>query len=510
MALFSDGSAGALADGMLAPDAAAYHDLIPGHSWRVRRQIVQVRCALVGMRLDEASRSLVRLRRLLGGRDDALLAPYRDVVRVLEVCILTAQDDLAAARDRLIGLISVSDNPLIVALLRYVQWACGDDAAVSMPDTLDYLAAPVGSRAMIRIFSLCVSAGLAFDRLQLGLSANLASEALRVARQRYGNYSPISCLPATLLAQVAYEQGLLEDAETLLRPRLAVIRASGIPECVARATTLLARLSLHRHEDREAFSILRDAAALGRARRWPRLVSIATRECRRAMEIVRRETSPEAENSKLRAKMSALPPHTGAPVRLVVRFPPEQGCTPASSQPRARLTAPPVAPLSSDHVPSFSTVESALKSLASRLSHGSSDDAHDLLAAWLRLGATHGLRMVFLDTGRPLLELLETCYHSFRTADARRCELRPYIATLLAATTQFNLQEPISAPCRPLSRRETSILQMIAHGLSNKRIAQSLGITPETVKSHAKSIFVKLATRTRAQAVARAEAIGIL
>jgi LuxR family maltose regulon positive regulatory protein len=51
---------------------------------------------------------------------------------------------------------------------------------------------------------------------------------------------------------------------------------------------------------------------------------------------------------------------------------------------------------------------------------------------------------------------------------------------------------------------------MIARGMSNKRIAQSLGIAPETVKSHAKSIFFKLAARTRAQAVARADAIGLL
>jgi LuxR family maltose regulon positive regulatory protein len=51
---------------------------------------------------------------------------------------------------------------------------------------------------------------------------------------------------------------------------------------------------------------------------------------------------------------------------------------------------------------------------------------------------------------------------------------------------------------------------MIADGMSNKGIARSLGIAPETVKSHAKSIFIKLATRTRAQAVARAEAIGFL
>jgi ATP/maltotriose-dependent transcriptional regulator MalT len=63
---------------------------------------------------------------------------------------------------------------------------------------------------------------------------------------------------------------------------------------------------------------------------------------------------------------------------------------------------------------------------------------------------------------------------------------------------------------RALSCRESSILRMIAHGMSNKRIAQTLGIAPETVKSHAKNIFVKLSTRTRAQAVARAESIGFL
>jgi LuxR family maltose regulon positive regulatory protein len=62
----------------------------------------------------------------------------------------------------------------------------------------------------------------------------------------------------------------------------------------------------------------------------------------------------------------------------------------------------------------------------------------------------------------------------------------------------------------PLSRREIAILHMIADGMSDKGIARSLGIAPETVKSHAKSIFIKLATRTRAQAVARAEAIGFL
>jgi DNA-binding CsgD family transcriptional regulator len=59
---------------------------------------------------------------------------------------------------------------------------------------------------------------------------------------------------------------------------------------------------------------------------------------------------------------------------------------------------------------------------------------------------------------------------------------------------------------RSLSRREADVLQMIAGGMSNKCIARSLGIAPETVKTHVKSILRKLKARTRAQAVARAEA----
>jgi LuxR family maltose regulon positive regulatory protein len=118
--------------------------------------------------------------------------------------------------------------------------------------------------------------------------------------------------------------------------------------------------------------------------------------------------------------------------------------------------------------------------------------------------------MAFVDAGRPLLALLERLYYALPAHDPRLSDLRPYIATLLRSMLPSSNEEPSPISYRPLSRRETGILEMIAHGMSNKRIAQSLGITPETVKSHAKSIFVKLATRTRAQAVARAEAIGFL
>jgi len=61
-----------------------------------------------------------------------------------------------------------------------------------------------------------------------------------------------------------------------------------------------------------------------------------------------------------------------------------------------------------------------------------------------------------------------------------------------------------------LSARECAVLALIAKGQSNKRVAQTLKIAPETVKSHVKSTFVKLGAKTRAEAVARATELGFL
>jgi DNA-binding CsgD family transcriptional regulator len=55
-----------------------------------------------------------------------------------------------------------------------------------------------------------------------------------------------------------------------------------------------------------------------------------------------------------------------------------------------------------------------------------------------------------------------------------------------------------------LTARERDVLAMISQGLSNKRIARALAISPETVKSHVKHIFLKLEVGTRTEAVFRA------
>lgn len=61
-----------------------------------------------------------------------------------------------------------------------------------------------------------------------------------------------------------------------------------------------------------------------------------------------------------------------------------------------------------------------------------------------------------------------------------------------------------------LSRRESQILSSIADGNSVKQTARDLGISPKTVENLQGRLFRKLGARNRAQAVARAHALGML
>jgi DNA-binding NarL/FixJ family response regulator len=61
-----------------------------------------------------------------------------------------------------------------------------------------------------------------------------------------------------------------------------------------------------------------------------------------------------------------------------------------------------------------------------------------------------------------------------------------------------------------LTPREQTVLEHVAHGLSNKQIAAALGISERTVKFHVSSVFEKLGAANRADAVARAAQAGLI
>ncbi|HYP48061.1 MAG TPA: response regulator transcription factor [Thermoleophilaceae bacterium] len=55
---------------------------------------------------------------------------------------------------------------------------------------------------------------------------------------------------------------------------------------------------------------------------------------------------------------------------------------------------------------------------------------------------------------------------------------------------------------RALSARQREILQMLANGMQTDAVAQQLGLSTETVRTHTKRILAKLEASTRTQAVA--------
>ena len=83
--------------------------------------------------------------------------------------------------------------------------------------------------------------------------------------------------------------------------------------------------------------------------------------------------------------------------------------------------------------------------------------------------------------------------------------LAPSFSWLLAATGVAATEAH-----NPLTAREQEVLGLLADGLTNRAIAQRLGITPHTVKFHVNAIMGKLDAQSRTEAVVRGAQRGLI
>ena len=67
----------------------------------------------------------------------------------------------------------------------------------------------------------------------------------------------------------------------------------------------------------------------------------------------------------------------------------------------------------------------------------------------------------------------------------------------------FQRPQPAAAPETHLSPREQTVLDCLAKGLTYKAIADHLGISIETIRTHLKRVYQKLHVRSRTEAVAK-------
>ena len=74
--------------------------------------------------------------------------------------------------------------------------------------------------------------------------------------------------------------------------------------------------------------------------------------------------------------------------------------------------------------------------------------------------------------------------------------------------TVFKPHEAPAGP--PLTDREREVLEAVASGATNREIAERLFLSPHTVKEHTSSLYRKLGARNRAEAVQKAQRIGLI
>lgn len=108
-------------------------------------------------------------------------------------------------------------------------------------------------------------------------------------------------------------------------------------------------------------------------------------------------------------------------------------------------------------------------------------------------------------------EMLKAGAAAFITKTIRSSDLiRVLRAIAKSKATSAGVQESRTDSPRLLSRREMEVIREMASGHSNRDIARVLSITEGTVKRHAVTIFAKLGSRSRLQAVRKAELLGLL
>jgi DNA-binding NarL/FixJ family response regulator len=118
------------------------------------------------------------------------------------------------------------------------------------------------------------------------------------------------------------------------------------------------------------------------------------------------------------------------------------------------------------------------------------------------------------DSDNDIYRAIKTGAKGYLLKDARREELLECIRKVSRGETCIPqaLMEKLVIGIRsaPLTDREEEVLNLLAHGKSNKDIGQKLCISEFTVKGHLRNIFTKLKVLSRTEAIAAATRRGLV
>ena len=249
---------------------------------KIRRDLAQIWRLMLTLQIDEALSRIEQLELQLDDVPAANARRLRRATQLLRAAGFAFQDDSLAVLPVAVSLLkkggTTHDNHAALTLCRIGFWRLGEFDCFSSLPRLEPRVRWSKSLAISAMLDLSIEAAVALDNLRLSTAKRLALDALNIAMTTPKEAAGLATFPACVAAQVLYEEGCLDQADTLLRDRLPVIKARGPIECALRAYQVLTRIAKQRKQCDFAALLLREAEALGERRAWPRLVAACLAE----------------------------------------------------------------------------------------------------------------------------------------------------------------------------------------------------------------------------------------
>ncbi len=366
------------------------------------------------------------------------------------------------------------------------------------------------------VYRRCLQGLAEVQQLRFDEAQRYYLDALTLAEQHVGPNSTAAALSLSLLAQVRYEQGRIDEAEGMLFDRMPILTSTVMLDCVLSAYFVLVRLAAFRGNISRAYTLLENAENLGLTRRWGRLVAAALVERVRLSCLEGRMSESLACLERLDRVVEEHPAPSASSWSDIHRYSALAHAYVARSQDQPQSAISILEKLQRDADDAHNYYFGLRVGAHLAIAHLRAGDRAEALAVFrmvLNKSAQVGLYQSILDLGPEICTLLLSVREDApRTKDST--DFMAYLDHLIEGfRARYDPQvkaRPASPIEEPLSVREGDILNLIAQGRSNKEIARTLSIAPETVKSHVKNIFTKLKVQTRAQAVSRAQTVGLI
>lgn len=321
-----------------------------------------------------------------------------------------------------------------------------------------------------------------------------------------------ACFAAALLGEAHYEFNELAAARKLLEERVDVLERVSIPDSVLRVLLVLSATHWVAGHQLDAFAYLDRLEEYATRYGIERLLAYSLSEqVRRNLQCGQFDAAQAVlarlDNVPVRSVSAGSP--TSAEIRAVVERAHIDWCVAnkETEQAASRLVAL-IAQCETygwqRHVAHFQMYAAVVES-----QRGGTHAARQHMLAALRNGHRLGLIRSLLDIDAGVLDLISHVLAAepsdpvldFYVQRLRSAEEAARQAKLSAE--QASEQEPPPAALAILSERESKVVRLLGQALPNKKIARTLGISPETVKWHLKNVYSKLGVSCRDEAVKR-------